>query len=786
MGFYDFAQRLGRITIALAVYCLLFGGGSALAQPDTPSPEPDTPWQVEADTLSADQDIELLEAWGDVTLHKGENYLQADYVRYYWSTNWVYLHGNVQGNWGGDHLQAEEAEFDLQSKVGWLRNGTIFIQDPHMYFQGRVLRKTGTNTYAFEDAKVTACDGERPDWSIRSASGEVTVDGYARLWHPKFQIKDHPLLYAPYMTIPVKTQRQSGFLWPDVTFGSQHGAGFNLPYYWAIDEEQDATFYLNPMDKTGVRTGVEYRHTPDLHSTGLWKADWLYDRQTATRASETEFENDGLLRPNHNRFWLRGKYDGRTWDNDFELKVDLDYVSDQDYLQEFDQGPLGFSTTQDEFLETFGRTIDDDDDLTRENRLYLSRNWKNSGLRMRLEYTQNLAFANDNADTSMNPTLQRLPQIEYDRYRTPLGSTPLEWSAENEITHFWRRHGTTGTRIDTNPQLTLPVESDYGSLISSFGVRETVYAINRFENTTAEQKTDSTWLNRTLWEFDSTASTEFARVFELSSPPKRNAIDTSAEKKWTKLKHVVQPELEYTYRPYIDQSEYPHFDSLDRLEPRDELTYSLTQVFTRRQDSRVPVDNASDTPQTYTIVPNYAEIGRLRIEQSYDFREATRQEKRDRYPRRPFSDILVDLETRFTPWLRLDNKTWFSPYLGTITEHEHVLRGAWPGVGEAFFGLDYYKQVDDDYARREIDAMRTLTAGGTLTLIPKWTARIRYERDLHNSELVERQLALQYRHQCWQTETILTQTEDEHRVELRVTLKELGTIGQSFQAAEAE
>ncbi len=751
-----------------------------------PQTSPETPWEVEADSVSADQDIQLLEAWGDVTLHKGENYLKADYVRYYWSTRWVYLRGNVQGNWGGDHLQAEEAEFDLQSKVGWLNNGTIFVQDPHMYFQGRVLRKTGTNTYAFEDATVTACDGQVPAWSLRSASGEITVNGYARLWHPRLQIKNRPLLYAPYLTIPVKTKRQSGFLWPDLTVSSEHGAGFNLPYYWAINEEQDATFYLNPMDKTGVRAGVEYRHTPNLSSQGMWLADWLYDRSTATAASDTEYENDGLLRPNHNRYWLRGKYDGKTFGNLFDLKVDVDYLSDQDYLNEFDQGPLGFERSRQEFLDVFGRTIEDEDDITRENRLYLSRNWQDSGLRMRLEYTQNLAFANDNRDSSLDDTLQRLPQLEYDIYRTALGTTPLEWSAENELTYFWREYGTTGSRLDLRPRLSLPLESAYGSLIPTLGLRQTVYGVERFESTTAAQETDSAWMSRTLWDFEATANTEFGRVFNLAPPPAVSNATAGAASRWTKLKHVVRPELSYEYQPYVDQSDYPDFDDLDRIEPRDELTYSLTQVFTGRRDNRVPVAAANGTTQRFKRVPRYTELARIRLEQSYDFREATRQDDREQYPRRPFSDILVDIETGIAPWLRLDNKTWFSPYLGTITEHEHLLRGTWPEVGSCFFGLDYHKQVKDDYARRDNDALRTLTAGATLTVIPKWSARVRYEKDLLRSELVERQFAVQYRHQCWQAEAVLTQTDEEDRVEVRVTLNELGTVGQSFQASEEQ
>lgn len=125
---------------------------------------PDTPqtWRLLADRTAASHDNKYIEAFGNVVLERGKDYIRADYARYYQTTKWVFLKGNVEARFQGDFLKAEEAEFDLDTNTGWLKNGQVFMEDPHMYFEGAILKRTGPETYEFREATVTACDGDRP------------------------------------------------------------------------------------------------------------------------------------------------------------------------------------------------------------------------------------------------------------------------------------------------------------------------------------------------------------------------------------------------------------------------------------------------------------------------------------------------------------------------------------------------------------------------------------------------------------------------------------------------
>lgn len=74
-------------------------------------------WQLSAQKVSSLNDAEVIEAEGDVVLKQGNDYLKADFARYYVATNWVYLSGNVKIFMNNDRLTAETAEFDLGKKL---------------------------------------------------------------------------------------------------------------------------------------------------------------------------------------------------------------------------------------------------------------------------------------------------------------------------------------------------------------------------------------------------------------------------------------------------------------------------------------------------------------------------------------------------------------------------------------------------------------------------------------------------------------------------------------------
>ena len=329
------------LAVLAALWCLSSPAFAAEGQKSLTT-RGDTPWTLNADKLVSLDDGVIVEASGGVLLQRGEDYMKADFARYYTTTNWIFVQGNVEARMGRDMLNAAEAEFDLTSRTGWLKEGSIFIAGPHMYVTGEKVDKLFGDRYRFKNARVTACDGDVPAWSLDTSLAEIEIDGYAKLSHTTLNILDMPVMEAPFLVLPAKTTRQSGLLMPDFGYSSLNGAFASVPYFQVIDESRDMTFYSTYMSRAGFMPGLEYRsHTRDQDKTWL-ALDLLYDRHTfSTEAGDRINDTDGKINTNEERFWLRGMGDGFVGDSLPDFAPCSGYLS----LNIFHSTPRHFSAS---------------------------------------------------------------------------------------------------------------------------------------------------------------------------------------------------------------------------------------------------------------------------------------------------------------------------------------------------------------------------------------------------------------------------------------------------------
>lgn len=751
----------------MRVLLLLLGlwlpAASCLAQEEAGSRE----WTLTADRVVSQHDSEYVQAWGNVTLRAGKNYLKADFARYYQATKWVYLKGGVQAHWEGDFFQASEAEFDLGQMVGWMIDGKVFVAQPHIFFESSLVKKFKGGSYSFKDAKLTACSGDNPAWSFSAKEGHITLDGHARLWHADFRVKDVPVAFSPYVKLPGKGNRQSGLLIPDISQSKRFGAHVNLPYFQVLDGERDITLYENFMEKRGFMHGIEYRETPDVETKALWRADYLQDFKTSEELPENQqFLDDGLTRTNRQRFWLRGKYDGLIQDPALKLKMDLDFVSDQDYLREFKDGKSGYTQSKEGFLKDFGRSIAENDALTRTSTALISRSFERVGISGRVDYTENLAFRNGNHPSSDDPTVQRYPQIDFSAWKNPLFNTPLEWQADTQLAHFHRERGSRGSRLDARPMLSLPLRAGGLSLIPNLGFRQTSWWVDKMQDEGGQIK-DERFPQRFIPEVGVSSFLEAFNVFDLKTVTPESTL--VGESFWSKLKHTVQPRLSYEYRANVpDQSKHPAFDEMDSIDGRNLLVYSLTNVFDRRRDTVVkgPGEGGAVRPVLST---DYRDFGRLRLEQGYDLDEANRQDLLDQFPRRPFNDFMAEVGVQPDKWVDLRSRTWYSPYTGSITEHEHSMRLHREDLGSVSMSYDFQNKVDE-YRRRYDQSLEALGLGVRLFLPGRFILGGEFRKDLANNRELEKTLSLTWNHECFTFAFSFSDTTSDKRYAVMFTI----------------
>ena len=738
-------------------------------------------WDLTADSVQTYNDAEIMEARGNVHLKRGNEYLKADFARYYMSTKWVYLSGNVVVRTGRDEIRAEEAEFDLRSRVGWLKKGHIYMDGPHAYLAGERIDKHWGDVYTFKKAKVTTCDGDVPAWSLTADEAVVEIDGYARLTRSAFQVKDVPVGYAPFFLFPTKTTRQTGLLRPEFGRSTTKGIYYNQPFFWAIDDSNDLTVNEYYMEKRGFMHGLELRSRPAADTSAWFRADWMWDKKRKLDPESGDYGGDGLVRNNYERYWLRGMVDSRLPDPDWRFKMDLDYVSDQYFLSEFKDGFSGFRRSREEMLDWFGRALQEKD-LKRVSGFLLTRDWDRASIALSATYTQDQYLGNGNTPRSMDQTVQRLPQFDAFLHKGRiLPDLPLEVDATAQAAYMYRREGTRGSRYEVAPRLTLPVNTRYGSVIASAGLYQTLYGtenVSGLRGDAPRRKDDSGHgprqdkEHRTIPEYNIAGFTEFARVYGLNSTPLQVSEENVGASRWLALRHSIQPRLEFRHRFNENQDRNPRYSSDDRLEAQTELVYSITNVLTRKRESVVMAKDGNGE-MAPALKTSYQDLVRLRIEQAYDQREATRDHDRDEYARRPYGDVFSDLTAYLTEHVYVSTRNNYSPYRNDFTRHQSGVGLEVQEYGKIYAGLDLRKSIDE-YKRYQEHNVQYLRFDVETAQFGPWSLRASLRHDYKDLKNRETDVDLTFNHQCFKLIGRVSVEPQEEYYQMYVVLTGLG------------
>lgn len=715
-------------------------------------------WELTADKVSSYNNTKIVEASGAVVLQRGNEYLKADFARYYAATNWVYLKGHVEILSGKDTIIASEAEFDLRNKTGWMKNGEIFMEGPHIYFAGdRVTKKWG-DYYMFEDAKITSCPPESKAWSLSADQAVVEIDGYAQLFGTTFDVADSSIFYSPYLLMPAKKDRQSGFLIPEFGSSTQRGIYYNQPYYWAVDSMRDVTFNEYWMEKVGFMHGVEYRaYKTDAKKTWL-RFDYLYDESSINSDSKDDvLGSDGYIRTNHDRFWLRGMMDGDLGNPEWKYKVNIDYVSDQNYLREFNDGMVAFKTTRNELFNLFGRDIEEIDN-NRVSEALVYRDWDRFSLALSARYEQNPSYGHGNASLSEDDTVQTFPKLEAYLYQGRIKEhIPVEIEAAAHTAYFHRQTGTQGSRTEVYPKMTVPVAGRYGSIITSLGWRQTMYNTERrsAEDTDGDTPTGN---YRSLIDFKTEAFTEVNRIWDLENET-LTVEDEVGSSHWTAINHRIQPRVYYSYIQSENQSHLPYYTTEDRVWGENEIVYAVTNILTRKR-AQVVMKQDKNNPeiQKPELVYDYLDFVRWRLESGVDISEVRRHNDLDEYARRPFLDLLSDLTFNVNKWLGFTSRAYWSLHENYLTRYDQTVNITDADWGKVTFGYSYRRDLDDYYAKLYQEYGMTLSSyaernllkiTAALNLWGPWSIEGHFYHDFVKNGSYERAIDIAYTHPCY-------------------------------------
>ncbi len=312
-----------------------------------------------ADKIMYDDKTGIYDAQGHVHIEKGNAVVSAQKIIFNSKTEDIDAQGNVNWAVGNERINADKLEINLANQTGVIHNGYINIDNGTYTIKGKVIKKLSNVHFIVEDGSLTTCkcDLDNPAWDITARHIDATLGGYATLKDAFFKVKNIPVLYIPLATVPVKTNRVSGLLIPQYTYSGLNGFTISIPYFWAISQDQDATFYFDAMTKRGLGGGGQYRYALNEKDSGEFNARYFKE----------------FIAPyKRDRFFLGAHYYQDLVGGVFSKGL-LNYYSDRQYLNDFETLLEQSSVEYVESMFTLQKNFNDADAIG--SLIYLENMW---------------------------------------------------------------------------------------------------------------------------------------------------------------------------------------------------------------------------------------------------------------------------------------------------------------------------------------------------------------------------------------------------------------------------
>jgi LPS-assembly protein len=597
---------------AIAVVVLGFTGPSRAAQLMTRGAQSSTgEINVTADKLSTGDGANQIDAAGNVEIKRGETTIKAEEVRVNRTTQDMEAKGKVSLDDPEWKVKSADAiEFNMEKETGEIQNGDLFLEDGHISMTGRRLQKFGGQTFHIDDGFFTTClcESGSPSWKFSAEQMDLALEGVGTIKNGYFYIMDVPVFYLPYGIFPLRTERQTGFLFPQFGHSTKEGFRFIQPFFWAMSKSTDSTVKFDI--ETAARVGfiTEFRTLFDRESyfrvdNAYFNETWRTDRSVVdkTIANPTIPINRGSIVGSH-------RY---TTSTDWLTFNDIAVYSDNLYTREL--------------IERFDLPLQQDSDIRRSrfgaSRMGVFRNWGDTFFKGELNFFQDFI-------QPASGTLQRTPNIGLWGRRF-LSNFPLEFRWRADGVSYIRKVGGDGLRMDLRPEAVLPFSLAsrlFGAL--SVAPRETVYHLY------TPVKSSDRNVSRELVELRGNIGSAVSRVFGF------NGLGLSH------VKHLLEPEISYLFVPGVNQSNIPIMDEVDRINRRNVFTFAVNNRFWGK--AARPLAAAPSDSNVEMLGPGTGDVRQLaslKLALSYDIDKA-----------RKGGDSLTDLDLnlRVSPGAYID------------------------------------------------------------------------------------------------------------------------------------
>ncbi|WP_084379537.1 LPS-assembly protein LptD [Pseudomonas mucidolens] len=750
----------------------------------------DAPTFIGAKASRYEQEQQIASLAGDVVMRQGSMQIEADEANLYQAENRGELNSKVRLRDNGALIVGDRAEVQLDTGAAQIDNAEYVMHKSRIRGNALYAKRAENAIIRLKDGTYTTCEPDSNAWQLRG--NNITLNpatGFGTATNATLRVKNIPILYTPYIYFPIDDRRQSGFLPPSFSTGSETGFTLTTPYYFNLAPNYDATLYPQYMTKRGLLMEGEFRYLTKS-SEGQFGGAYLND-DNDERKKQTDYEKT--------RYMVNWQHKGGL-DSRVLTEVDYTDISDPFYFQDLKSNQIGIETQ---------------DVVNQQGAV----SYRGDGYTARLNLQ-----AYELATISQITPYNRLPQLTFNG-ALPYHPGGLNFAYETEAVRFDRNLRTgnvtnedggpfnddgtvgelrldenvrglkraNGTRLNFAPSISLPMNASYGYITPKLK-----YVYTKYDLDLDNKGKDA--LVAAGDEFKSSPD----RSVPIASIDSGLYFDRSTQWFGKNYSQTLEPRLFYLYVPEKDQTDIPVFDT-------SESTFSYASLFRDNRFSggdRIGDENKLSFGLTSRwIEENGFERQRVAIGQAVYFKDREVQlpgvlaaDRADSQSN--VSPIALDYEFRFNrDWRATADYNWdtdsHSPRSGSAMFHYqpednpnkivnigyryrndqvvyNQLTGEWQfggdygRPGQANYVEDYYKIQQHDFSMM-------------WPIIPQWNLITRWQYDYARNRTLEAFGGFEYDNCCWKLRVINRYWVSNDEYTQLAPLNEKGDHGLFFQ-----
>lgn len=524
---------------------------------------------ITAENLYRDLEKDLVQISGQVQIIYQNQHFRADFVEINLKKKQAYFRGNVNIQSVEYNIGGDEISLDYYSNQALIMNG--YVQSNNITFKGKLIEQRGPTTFFVANADYTTCTNCPSTWSFQGRQIRAELGGYAFLKNTFFKVSNVPIFWLPYLIVPLKNERQSGFLTPEIGYTGDRHLVLSESFFWAISRSQDMTFTLRNYELGGLKELVEYRYAASDFSFGQYSLAHFND----SLFSSELFTNNQISAGTTFRRWAVQGYSQQEINDATHARIKVNQISDLQYPKDF----------YEEFKAYAEGGL--------ENRLNFSTRTTHSLAQFDVIYYKHLLESNPLQKNSS--AVHKLPELKFNLTTTQIADSSFYFKFNSQYDSFYRKNKWDDISISGDQKFvtnsTANPSCDHHNTIGCTPVYDgTFNEGNDFLRTGQRLFYKASLLTPTFTPVDFIGvspeiSYNEAHYFFPEGANRYNVrqyaqLDINSRSRLYKVydsddpdkkyKHELIPELSYTYIPFVEQKAHPFFGNI----PNGEYSFS--------------------------------------------------------------------------------------------------------------------------------------------------------------------------------------------------------------------